>query len=535
MFTVAIADGSVLQVTHNHEPPDGDSSPTFSPDGTMIAVVHVVPPAIDGGFAGSRSFDLMNTDGSNRQTVTGPAFSTNGFSETDWGVETTTSGNPPEAPITEACSGPIKAGGGVKLCGTLNPHSSAKVGSYFEYNSGTSCTGGGETPAGGEVEGQDVAVSGELFGLKSGTEYTYCLVATNASGETFGQPVTFTTEPGKPSIESESVAHITQHSASLEAKINPDGSETGYEIWFLPGCSAGACERVPPRVVAKAADIGSGTEGLGVGVQLTELEPGVSNNEYWVVASNAAGTTESAHQMFATPPQPRIEGESVSAITEHDATLEATINPEGLPKGADYQFQIVENTSEYLPELVCAEHGVVQPVGNDGCLAPPDWPSGVIPLRSIGSSEGKQVSLDLASVGVTLQPGTTYHYRVLAAESLNGEDGVLWEAPAVIGSDQTFTTDSSRARPLGGEPEPSPSVPPSSSSSGGSPGSGSAQSSSTPSRTLKPKPLTRAQKLAKALRICKKGPKRKRAACEKKAHKSYGLAKQRKHKSSRGK
>jgi hypothetical protein len=303
----------------------------------------------------------------------------------------------------------------------------------------------------------------------------------------------------------------------------------------LPGCSAGACERVPAHVVAKATDIGNGHEGLGVGVGLTELQPGLSNNEYWVVASNSAGKSESAHQKFATPPQPRIESESTSAITEHDATLEAQINPEGLPKGADYQFQLVKNTSEYPLELVCAEHGVVQPVGDDGCLDPPGWPSGVIPLNSVGGSDGKLVSLDLASVGVTLQPGTTYHYRVLAAESLNGEDGVLWEAPAVSGPDQTFTTVSaSHARPLGGEETPSGNETPSTTSTTGQPGASSGGVSSlTPSamppasplvKSVKLKPLTRAQKLKRALELCVKKPKKGRAACAKKARRLYGAA-----------
>ncbi len=41
----------------------------------------------------------------------------------------------------------------------------------------------------------------------------------------------------------------------------------------------------------------------------------------------------------------------------------------------------------------------------------------------------------------------------------------------------------------------------------------------------KPKPLTRAQKLAKALKACKRQPKRKRATCVKQAKKTYGKAK----------
>jgi hypothetical protein len=43
------------------------------------------------------------------------------------------------------------------------------------------------------------------------------------------------------------------------------------------------------------------------------------------------------------------------------------------------------------------------------------------------------------------------------------------------------------------------------------------------------KPLTRAQKLAKALRSCKKGPKKKRASCEVKAKKQYGPPKPKAH------
>lgn len=431
----------------------------------------------------------------------------------------------------EACTG-VQPAGADTLCGVVNPHGSSVSTCHFELSdesgNGEALFCSPEPPYSGEAP---IQLTATPEGLKPGTTYHYRVTVTNESATTSGPEIEFTTAPAKPVIESESASRVTQHSAHLEAKINPEGGETSYQIWFLPGCSAGACERVSPRVVAKAADIGSGHEGEVVTAELTELEPGLSNNEYWVVASNSAGKTESAHQSFATPPEPRIESESASALTEHDATLEATINPEGLPQGADYQFQLVKNTSEYLPELVCAEHGVVAPIGNDGCLDPPDWPSGTIPLRSIGGSEGKPVSLDLASVGVTLQSGTTYHYRVLAAESLNGEDGVMWEAPAVIGADQTFTTVSaSHARPLGGEPEPSPSSsPPSSSTPGGSPGLGSTQSSIPPPKTLEPKLLTRSQKLAQALKACKRKPKSKRSACVKQAQKKYGQAKK-KHK-----
>ena len=58
----------------------------------------------------------------------------------------------PETPLTESCSGPIK-GGAQKLCGTLNPHSSAKVGSYFAYNAGRAAPEGAGLPGGSRRRG----------------------------------------------------------------------------------------------------------------------------------------------------------------------------------------------------------------------------------------------------------------------------------------------------------------------------------------------------------------------------------------------
>jgi hypothetical protein len=98
----------------------------------------------------------------------------------------------PEIPITEGCSGPI-SGSGVRLCGTLNPGSSAKVGYYFEVSQGSSCVGGTHFGGPSEIEGQGVAVSTEVKNLAPDTEYTFCLVATNTVGETRGQGLTFMT------------------------------------------------------------------------------------------------------------------------------------------------------------------------------------------------------------------------------------------------------------------------------------------------------------------------------------------------------
>ena len=138
---------------------------------------------------------------------------------------------------------------------------------------------------------------------------------------------------------------------------------------------------------------------------------------------------------------PSIEWTNAWNLAPTDATLGAGIDPVGLSDGAYYQFQLVKSTSEYLPEMFCSEGGVAQPAGR-GCGGNWGTPPEVIPLGGkVKRSNGQQVSLDLAGAGVTLQPGTTYHYRVLSAKALAEEEGgIFWEHPSVIGPDQTFTT-----------------------------------------------------------------------------------------------
>ena len=46
----------------------------------------------------------------------------------------------------------------------------------------------------------------------------------------------------------------------------------------------------------------------------------------------------------------------------------------------------------------------------------------------------------------------------------------------------------------------------------------------SPNMTIKSKPLTKAQKLANALKVCDSKPKKQRAACKRQAHKKYSVA-----------
>lgn len=124
-------------------------------------------------------------------------------------------------------------------------------------------------------------------------------------------------------------------------------------------------------------------------------------------------------------------------VTQTGATLEAEINPQDPSIGVYYQFQVVANTSEFQPEVLCPPEIDWRPLdGCNGASSPSALPIGFIEH----GTESRAAKVDLADAGVTLQPDTTYHYRVLAARKVVTEDTIQWEDPAVVGQEQTFTT-----------------------------------------------------------------------------------------------
>ena len=272
-----------------------------------------------------------------------------------------------------------------------------------------------------------------------------------------------------PEIEWTSAWNLTPNDATLGAGIDTNGLYTGYEYQIDTNASydftqfdcpfefpgSAKCESItdggplPVGLVEPSPEYipaGSGTQSVSLDLASigATLQPGTTYH-YRVIASTGGQIVDSPDQTFTTPlaPTPAVESESDSDVTEHGATLEAKINSEDLPEGAYYQFQVVENTNEYLPGLTCPVP-LLPPYQDDAdCDSPDSSPHtpGALPLGYIAKGpEGQSVSLSLAAAGVTLQPGTTYHYRVLAAKRVQSEDGVDWQGPFADGPDRTFTT-----------------------------------------------------------------------------------------------
>jgi hypothetical protein len=364
----------------------------------------------------------------------------------------------------------------------------------------------GSIPAGSGAQTVSVDVAGTGHSLTPDTIEGYRVVASNSAGTTEGPFFnTFTTLPGSPPvIDSESVSHLTPTDATLEAQINPGGLETTYEVWVgtVPciefGGPADTCESTAKGEIVGTIPAGTSTQTVSVDVAKAwrKLTPNALY-VFSVSAANSAGKTSSDFKVFKTAAgvQPAIVNESVSNITPTDATLEAQINTEGLE--TSYEFH----------------------------LATPPCPSGcehlqyIFPLPSgklLGSSITQSVSLDLNSAGVTLTPGQRYEYWVTATNAAGTATTLSEEKTfTATGADQTFTA----AVPAQGGQPPSDSAP-----------SGSGGSSSTPTvnapglqvaKTTALKSLTNARKLAKALKLCTKKPKKQRASCRKQAHKKY--------------
>jgi hypothetical protein len=253
------------------------------------------------------------------------------------------SAEPPEAPLTEPCTGPILGGAGQPLCGTLNPHSRTRTAYYFAYSTETPCTAGARTKA-QEVEGEDVGVFGEVSDLEPDTTYAVCLVAVNAGGYSVGNEIVFLTPPAPPVIGELSANAITQNDAVLEVEINSQGLTTTYEFRLeSPLCQPA----LPEHCVASGGSrIATGSVPAGhrlqkASVDLAELGHSLTPSTtygYSVVAANSAGTTVSPQQSFTTPAEPIIPPPAETPPNHESSTATVTPPPQqaappGPPEG----------------------------------------------------------------------------------------------------------------------------------------------------------------------------------------------------------
>jgi hypothetical protein len=372
------------------------------------------------------------------------------------------------------------------LNGDLNPEGvTGGVGFYFSYNVGSRCFGAGShtTTPGIATGSVDVSESALVSGLQPNAHYAYCFFATNEFGANSGPTVTFTTPPAKPSVDQQSTSGVTLSDARLEAQINPNNQLTSCKFEYGETNTYGhevPCEPASFEVYGDtlaSADIGGG---------LVSAE----TYHYRVVAVNATGTTEGQDETVTTLPfAPTVTlGEAIAGTDT--ATVAFTANAQG----GDTEYAVRYGTSTAYTAQVQGDAGHSR---------------SAVPITATLSE---------------LAPGTTYHFSV-KVRNAGGEEAT---------PDQTFTTPEAPSPPAK-EPTATEEPPATVSVILVQPPTApliAVPAVAFPTETgtvTPPKPLTRAQKLAKALKACKKDKsKSKRTACEKQARKKYGQVKKKK-------
>jgi hypothetical protein len=307
---------------------------------------------------------------------------------------------PPEKPDTTEPAADITATS-AKLEGTLDPHSTMKVGGYFAYSNpgGSSCMEGptvGLEEFEGEKEAEAIAVHATV-GLEEARTYRVCLVATDERGEpTHGNEVVVKTLAPPPAIVSESApalvtpAHVTGAlEATLSATVNPNNQLS--ECHFQYGTASVSENQVP----CEQGSLTGYKQNASVTVKGLVLE---KFYHYRIVLKNAEG----------------VEAKGA------EEKLETLFSPSGLQTGV--AEEVTAASAELGGELDAggeAEYYVeygVDPCSANSCgtKSPETYARGKVQECTLGGLLQECVT-PIAVSG--LEPSTTYHYWLVATNA----------------------------------------------------------------------------------------------------------------------
>ncbi len=264
---------------------------------------------------------------------------------------------------------------------TATPHG-------VEWRSGPAtpvCSAG--VPVGTTAAASGTNWSGTCTFSKPGTYVFYCTV----HGPEMTETITVTT-PGAPVATTGAASGVGETQATLQGSVNPSGKATAYHFEY------GTTESYGTSTGEEAA--GEGSTATSVAASVGALTPGTLYH-YRLVAKNSAETAFGADRTFTTaspPAAPSATTDAASGIGETEATLQGSVTPNGRP--TEYVF----------------EWGTTSAYGHvTGEVA-----------------AGEDQAAHAASAHLSgLAAGTTYHYRILAKNSLG----------TTPGADRTFTTE----------------------------------------------------------------------------------------------
>ncbi len=142
----------------------------------------------------------------------------------------------------------------------------------------------------------------------------------------------------RPSVNSSSVANLTDATADLTASITPNGAATTVQFEYGPTPAYGT--------TTPLQNAGAGNSSVVLTAPVGNLTPNTLYH-YRVVATNSQGTTAGSDGTFTTPAVlPLVTTLPASFLTPATANLNGTVDPRGLPTTVFFEYGLQPNVLE---------------------------------------------------------------------------------------------------------------------------------------------------------------------------------------------
>jgi hypothetical protein len=296
-------------------------------------------------------------------------------------------GGPPIV-VTTAATG--VTGNSASLNGTVNANG-ASTAVTFEYGLttayGTTVPGVPATVTGNTV----TPVTAAIAGLTYNTTYHFRVDGVNSYGTTNGTDMTFTTLGQPPTVVTTAATSISATAATLNGTVNANGASTTVTFNYGLTTAYGSTVAGVPATV-------TGTTVTADAAAITGLTANTTYH-FRISGTSANGASNGNDMTFTTTgPPPTVVTTAATGITGTTATLNGTVNANGLVSTVTFEYGLTTAYGTTVPG---------------------------VPATVSGST------VTAVSAAITgLLPGNTYHFRVDAVNA-NGTSN---------GNDMSFAT-----------------------------------------------------------------------------------------------